>query len=323
MKIQSIGSLGTTSVGKRIRIRGLIEYEQKTMANGSQHLYGTVNDGTGRISFSAFDDTKWLKRLSSIETKSYVILEGTLETVTGGKTKKNKSLSNIFEITSVNADVTNIDEGAIRSRIKKAYRAIGNDKLKKLVHSFLKRAGYFTSVYNINQFAYKGGLSAYTARLLDVVDMYMSQLENEYERDAPTLEINKDIVIAAVLLHSVGSLVCYEQGVDKLYFETSNAKLHGKDNETKTLLVRAMVQVNMSLEESEKFLHVIETCNHGQERWNRDSSAKTLEAVLLHQAIQFVLTSDSFTKITGTYGENKFTQDVNGYPIQTGNLVKE
>jgi len=323
MKIVSIGSLNETHVEKKVRVRGLLKYENKSMPNGDTHIYGNINDATGYIHFSVFNNSKWLKKLSSIEPESYVVVEGVLETVTGGKSKKLKSFKTITEVTVVSPDVTEIDEGAVKNRILKACKSIEDEKIRKLTMSFVKRLTYFTSIYSLNNFCYKGGLATYTARVLDMVDMLLGTTDNVYSSTMLPLKVDRSNLIAGAILHSVGALLCYEQTKDGLFCETDWARLEGKDNCTRRVIDREIARMGLSMEDSRNILHIIETCTKGQDRWKRDESAKTYEAVLLNHAILFVLASESFNRLSNENGVNVFTTDFYGRSIKTSMVIEE
>lgn len=303
MKISKIGSLN--SEGEKILVRGYIEYERTADKQGKTFVKGSITDDTGKLNFTVFDDTDWLKKLEPIPSGSWVVLKGKLVKVNAGKSKKLKIVDNVIEIVVVNPELVGINEMEVRKKLTAAYNGIKNPKLKKLVRNCMNKGingellparqskkPFFMSPLDEKIFNYNGGLSIYVAKVLDLLDAITKALVNEnYLAEKKQLTLNSDILIAGAMLHSVGSIACYEEIKSKW---VSKNPLINRASMTRTIVEEEMNNVKMKYEERIELNHILSTCEKGQEYYRQKDNSLTIEAVLLNKVITTVITMERY-----------------------------
>lgn len=333
MEIKLISNLKKVDVGKKIRIRGILKYEVKSGDCG-QYLAGSITDSTGSVFFAAYNGDKWQKKILSIENESHVVIECVLRTITGGKNKKNKEIESVSSVSMVSPDIVEIDEAAIKAKLMKTYNGIQDKKLKtfvancmnrdkngKILAAQAKEKPFFTSPYASDVFNFKGGLAYYIARVSSVVDKLLDEVNTPYRLNKKPVAIKLDILKAAVLTHAIGTIRYCEIKSNGIICDSDEGLLRGRGNITNEIVQEEMIRVGLSTQEKGEILHIIETCEHGRDKWKKDLGAKTIEAMILHSAIEFVLVAEMNNTLSNEKAKSMIAHDSKGYPWLTSSLI--
>lgn len=308
MNISKIGSLNRE--GEKILVRGYLEYERAADEKGKTFVKGSVTDDTGKLNFTVFDDTSWLKKLEPVPSGSWVIIKGKVVRLNAGRSKKLKIVDDVTEINIVNPELVGIDEIEVRKKLTTSYSRIKDPKLKKLVRNCMNKGKngellparqskkpFFISPLDEKIFDYNGGLSVYVARVLDMLEVNVEMLVNgNYLAEKKPLSLNKDLLIAAAMLHSVGSIACYEERKSKWVIKNP---LVNRISMTRTIIEDEMTNLKFTYQERAELLHILSTCEKGQEYYRQKDGSLTVEAVLLNKVITTVLAMERYRIVSG------------------------
>jgi 3'-5' exoribonuclease len=241
-----------------------------------QYLRMNIVDRTGSIEARAWEDAE--KIVAWLQDAAVVKLEGEVEKYQDHIQVRVVQIRLAEEGESDHADMlasTQRDVEAMLKEIDECIEATEDKNLKLLLHHFFSEASFrraFASAPAARRIhhAYLGGLLEHTYEIL--------QLSRPLLELYPDIE--RDLLVAGILLHDVGKLREFQWELDIEY--SDEGRLLGHVVPGAEMVATAARQIKGFPEElSIRLQHMI-LSHHGRYEWGSPRRPKTLEAIALH-----------------------------------------
>ncbi len=274
------GFMGNDKVNKKYL---LVRINEKEARNGKKYLDMTLTDGEKYINGKLWNSMK-LKHKNSQKYENLLNNEGIVLHVIGTRdTYKGQEqiILNRFEILE-NEDIENYlpvterDFQKMNDEFNLLVDSIQDKKIKKLIkliydknmkEKFFKAPAAISYHHN-----YIGGLLEHTLQIAKLANKVVEVYGNEY--------IDRDILIAGVLLHDIGKVYEYENDLGNIN-KTDEGKLVGHIVKGSEIVEKYSSQVEIQEEKKNKIKHII-LSHHGEREFGAAVLPKTTEAFLVH-----------------------------------------
>jgi len=177
-------------------------YENKTAANGSQYLNLALSDKTGEINAKIWEDN--LNKCDKASVGDIVAIDGTVSAYKGSLQITIKSMQKLEVDKNDLSDflpTSKADIDKLFKNIEKTIISFDNQYIKKLLSNIFKDKDFqqkfkqAPAAEKIHH-AYLGGLVEHLSEMLGLAEKLCELYPN----------INKDLLIAGVLLHDTGKM---------------------------------------------------------------------------------------------------------------------
>lgn len=261
----------------------LVDIEEKEASNGKKYFNMAFTDGDKYINGKLWNSS----RLKNRREKKYNFLiegKGSVMNVIGIKeTYKGREqiIVNNFEILKNEPvedflPVTSRDFTKMEEEFEMLVDTIKNDNIKKLIikifdtnmkNEFFKAPAAVSYHHN-----YIGGLLEHTLQIAKLANKVVEVYGSKY--------IDRDILIAGVLLHDIGKVFEYKNELGNIN-KTDEGKLIGHIVKGSEIVEKYSSNMGISEENKNKIKHII-LSHHGQRKFGAAVLPKTIEAFLVH-----------------------------------------
>ncbi|RMH00151.1 MAG: HD domain-containing protein [Chloroflexi bacterium] len=252
----------------------LVDVARRTTRDGRPYLLYTLRDKTGQINGVFWDVPEYIDNWAQA---------GLGVLVTGRVTNYKDALqiaATDFHIIH-NPDLTEFLPSSRRSRqemLAELHQIVSelNEPWQSLVSHILLQEPFLTQFANAPaarnmHHAFIGGLLEHTLSMAAIA----KKLAEHYPY------VNKDLLLAGVLLHDMGKTAEYT--TDGAFAYTEDGLLVGHIIRAIAMIERAAAQLGTVSEEDLRHLVHLVASHHGTLEWGSPVTPKTLEAILLHQ----------------------------------------
>ncbi|MEG1300590.1 MAG: hypothetical protein RSC93_07780 [Erysipelotrichaceae bacterium] len=329
MKGKKIASLSSEDINKEVKIVGNLYYESKKTKDGSNYIAGSLADNTSKIFFSLFPGDNALDEVLKVTSGTLISCYVMLSSVTEGKNKMLKKAGSLREIIIVSENDT-FDKKKVKATLMKGFLKIEDDDIKKIVQNCLNLDYDGTIINNnrrskpffevpafVNRYNYAGGLSKFTA---DMLDKYLLLSEvmldaNHYRYESSSVPFKQDIVLATIFLQDIGAINAFKLDKNDLIKESFSSHLNSTDSISKKILEKELSKIEMDSAKRELLYHAVVSCSKNFTKWDYNESAKTFEAKFCHQLREMVLLEETYLSICDKMEQgNEFLKDSENYP---------
>jgi len=277
-----IGSLKNFREGEKsaFSVYGVLKSAQvRPTKSGGEFIVAEFSDNTGSFNPMFFSDSPCYDEIKGARTGDVYRIFGTTGFYQGKFSPRIEALQKLEDsetaaIVSELAEVSPYDVDGLKKEFGEFIESISFEPLKNTVRQALSEAGadFFTSTAAVKMHhAYVHGLLEHTVKLSRLI-----------EKLAPLYPyVNRDLAMAGVILHDIGKVIEYSQG---LAVERTRAGiLQGHVVLGYRIVRKAALKSKLNPDLTERLEHII-LSHQGELEWGAAALAATPEAVLVSLA---------------------------------------
>lgn len=276
-----------------------------TTRNGKEYLNVTLNDKTGEIKTMVWDsDTE---KESIFANGNIVKISGNIVDYLGNKQLNLESFRLKQETDKVELQnflkTAPIPEETLVKDIEKEIDNISNEVIKTITKKIFNKYKEDFKVYPAAKRVhhnYISGLAYHTHTMMNVA----KSLCLIYP------ELNKDLLIAGVILHDMGKVIEYTGNVSTEY--TLKGKLIGHISIMSEEIGTIAEKLDLQESEEKLLLQHMVLSHHGKGEWGSPVAPMIIEAQILHQIDMIDANMDAYRNSINKVNKGEFTEKIFG-----------
>lgn len=196
--------------------------------------------------------------------------------------------------------VSPIPSQVLRDTLQGAVESIGNSDIREIVQAIYRK--YDKEIYSSpaatrNHHEYFGGLATHVSGMLQLTEAVCSIYP----------DVNRDYLVAGVLLHDVGKII--ELGGNSITEYTTEGKLLGHITISQTMVRETAAELGIDSEAVTVLRHII-LAHHGKREFGSPVLPLTLEAEVLHMIDDMDAKITMITKELAETKKGEFTKKI-------------
>ena len=196
--------------------------------------------------------------------------------------------------------VSPIPSQVLRDTLQGAVESIGNSDIREIVQAIYRK--YDKEIYSSpaatrNHHEYFGGLATHVSGMLQLTEAVCSIYP----------DVNRDYLVAGVLLHDVGKII--ELGGSSITEYTTEGKLLGHITISQTMVRETAAELGIDSEAVTVLRHII-LAHHGKREFGSPVLPLTLEAEVLHMIDDMDAKITMITKELAETKKGEFTKKI-------------